>query len=73
MHRKVQVFSMPAKVSIGQGRNKKAPQRGRKRITTRLSNALVCIEIKKLPKGDGNVLSSFAFVPIFMIEIKKSP
>ena len=54
MHRKVQVFSMPAKVSIGQGRNKKAPQRGRKRITTRLSNALVCIEIKKIPKGDGN-------------------
>ena len=54
MHRKVQVFSMPAKVSIGQSRNKKAPQRGRKRITTRLSNALVCIEIKKIPKGDGN-------------------
>lgn len=32
MHRKVQVFSMPAKVSIGQDRNKKDPHRGRKLI-----------------------------------------
>lgn len=54
MRRKGQVFSMLDKVSIGQDRNKKDPHRGRKRITTRLSNALVCIEIKKLPKGDGN-------------------
>ena len=30
MRRKGQVFSMPAKVSIGQDRNKKDPQRGRK-------------------------------------------
>ena len=72
MHRKVQVFSMPAKVSIGQGRNKKDPQRGRKRITTRLSNALVCIEIKKIPKGDGNRLFNRKQILLY-IEIKKIP
>lgn len=37
MHRKVQVFSMPGKVSIGQDRNKKDPHRGRKPDTKVLS------------------------------------
>ena len=64
---------MPAKVSIGQGRNKKDPQRGRKRITTRLSNALVCIEIKKIPKGDGNAFLTLALVAIKPDRNKKDP
>ena len=58
MHRKVQVFSMPAKVSIGQGRNKKDPQRGRKHFCSHLCKNINIIEIKKLPVGDGNAAGS---------------
>ena len=60
MHRKVQVFSIPSKVSIGQDRNKKDPQRGRKHksyFAYRLR--LHTIEIKKIPKGDGNQEEQF--------------
>ena len=53
MHRKVQVFSMPAKVSIGQDRNKKDPHRGRKLCISSIINRREIIEIKKIPKGDG--------------------
>ena len=55
MHRKVQAFSMPGKVSIGQDRNKKDPHRGRKRnICSIIEYILNDIEIKKIPIGDGN-------------------
>ena len=54
MHRKVQAFSMPGKVSIGQDRNKKDPHRGRKPKKLFLMRLHRMIEIKKIPIGDGN-------------------
>ena len=55
MHRKVQAFSMPGKVSIGQDRNKKDPHRGRKQCYHGYSSIFFIIEIKKIPIGDGNL------------------
>ena len=55
MHRKVQVFSMPGKVSIGQDRNKKDPHRGRKLSRIYQYLFFESIEIKKIPIGDGNL------------------
>ena len=54
MYRKVQAFSIPSKVSIGQDRNKKDPHRGRKQKSIYLSMFKLFIEIKKIPIGDGN-------------------
>ena len=74
MHRKVQVFSMPGKVSIGQDRNKKDPHRGRK-----LTNGIVLsvkkihIEIKKIPIGDGNTVSFVFMCQILPHRNKKDP
>ena len=75
MHRKVQVFSMPGKVSIGQDRNKKDPHRGRKHTTTFLLEVdMICnIEIKKIPIGDGNTNGIVLSVKKIHIEIKKIP
>ena len=75
MHRKVQVFSIPSKVSIGQDRNKKDPQRGRKLPSAFVyASALFQIEIKKIPKGDGNYLLAYTQPhQESLIEIKKIP
>ena len=61
MHRKVRVFSMPGKVSIGQDRNKKDPHRGRKQVEGfgMFYHMFYLIEIKKIPIGDGNSFSEF--------------
>ena len=76
MHRKGQVFSMPAKVSIGQDRNKKDPQRGRKHIVyVRRTVFWILIEIKKIPIGDGNItrMKNTLVNLIIFIQIKKLP
>ena len=75
MHRKVQVFSMPGKVSIGQDRNKKDPHRGRKRLTIywRTKLDLMRIEIKKIPIGDGNNTKEKTILIMFIHRNKKDP
>ena len=74
MHRKVQVFSKPGKVSIGQDRNKKDPHRGRKLLCFyKLGKLLLEIEIKKIPIGDGNLLILVSMKTGKLIEIKKIP
>ena len=75
MNRKVQVFSMPGKVSIGQDRNKKVPHRGRKPCIKFSMVLMSFIEIKKFPIGDGNFQNSIVVTILqhLTIEIKKFP
>ena len=73
MHRKVQVFSMPGKVSIGQDRNKRDPHRGWKPLSVDMPSMIIEIEIKKIPMGDGNICSLFHPIDFKKIEIKKNP
>ena len=75
MYRKVQAFSIPSKVSIGQDRNKKDPHRGRK-LFHYVAIVISCnfIEIKKIPIGDGNdTMANIMQFELKEIEIKKIP
>ena len=74
MYRKVQAFSIPSKVSIGQDRNKKDPHRGRKQSDSVFIHSVDnFIEIKKIPIGDGNNKRKAETTQPSLIEIKKIP
>ena len=73
MNRKVQVFSMPGKVSIGQDRNKKVPHRGRKLIFFSPLSLNFVYRNKKVPHRGRKRLHKTLIVVIKTIEIKKFP
>ena len=73
MHRKVQVFSKPGKVSIGQDRNKKDPRRGRKPKNQTFQSTLEWYRNKKDPRRGRKPHIVLPFIALRVIETKKIP
>ena len=55
-------------------RNKKDPHRGRKLVICSVRGLhLKSVETKNIPKGDGNIAYPSDSLPVYIIEIKRTP